>query len=120
MGVRGAPAPRFGGADGARRLDAVHAGHVDVGEQQVEAPFDHRLHRVIAGGDFGDLMAAAAQQFADQQHVDGIVLGQKDVQAVFGWHGVALGGGGGCMTGAGSRADRIRRRDRPARDLARR
>ena len=36
MGVRARPAARLAGADGAGRFDAVHAGHVDVGEQKIE------------------------------------------------------------------------------------
>ncbi len=82
MGVRALPRRASPGADGARCFDAVHAGHVNVGEQKVETTFQHRLDRIMAGRHFRHAMAAAAQQFADQHHVDGIVLGQEDAQAL--------------------------------------
>ena len=89
-GRAGALLARLLGADGLGGLDAVHAGHVDVGEQKIELALGHGLDRVIAGGDFGDAVAAAAQQLADQHHVDGIVLGQKDMQAVTGGHAAVV------------------------------
>ena len=49
----------FGGAFG--QLDAVHAGHNDVGEQQIEAEARQAFIGVFAVAEIGDLVAGADQ-----------------------------------------------------------
>ena len=69
------------GANAPSRVDAVHAGHADIHQDQVEPA-------LLGGGDagkailgLGHLASLAAQHLAGDQTVDGIVLDHQNAEA---------------------------------------
>ena len=61
-----------------RQFDAVHLGHDDVGQQQVEAVFPEQRHRFGTATDRGHIIADAGQGSGEIFAHRRVVFGEED------------------------------------------
>ena len=66
--------------DGARGLEAVHFGHLHVHQDHVEGAAGRELHRLAAVVRHGDAVSLPLEHLHGHLLVEGVVLGQEDVQ----------------------------------------
>lgn len=75
-------------------LEAVHLGHLDVEEDDVEGGAGGDVEHLESIADDLGLVAKALEEEGDDAFVDEVILGNKDAEGALGGDGVMANGGG--------------------------